>query len=102
MLAADAGELQHALTSPNSEPKAQNWSSESEPDSDLRVRRQISDIRHSGPCPPALLDTGPLSVYLQGVPSPAPKPASTNRIAKSAAAAMRAAIRLAGGNEVCF
>ncbi|MFL5607969.1 MAG: helicase, partial [Gemmatimonadaceae bacterium] len=35
-------------------------------------------------------------------PRPAPKPASQSRIAKPASAAMRAAIRLAGGREVCF
>src|SRR6476469_622716 len=33
---------------------------------------------------------------------PAPKPPSTSRIAAAASAAMRAAIRLAGGREVCF
>ena len=33
---------------------------------------------------------------------PAPKPPTTNRIALSAAAAMRAAIRLSGNREVCF
>src|SRR6476646_12287594 len=35
-------------------------------------------------------------------PRPAPKPASTNRIVPAAAAAMRAAISLAGGREICF
>jgi ATP-dependent DNA helicase DinG len=35
-------------------------------------------------------------------PRPAPKPASTSRLAKAASAAIRAAIRLAGGREVCF
>ena len=35
-------------------------------------------------------------------PRPAPKPPSTNRIVPAAAAAMRAAIGLAGGREVCF
>ena len=35
-------------------------------------------------------------------PRPAPKPASTSRILSSAASAMRAAIGLAGGREVCF
>ena len=35
-------------------------------------------------------------------PRPAPKPASTKRIVPAAAAAMRAAISLAGGREVCF
>ncbi len=33
---------------------------------------------------------------------PAPKPPSTSRLARPASAAMRAAIGLAGGNEVCF
>ncbi|HET7187505.1 MAG TPA: helicase C-terminal domain-containing protein [Gemmatimonadaceae bacterium] len=33
---------------------------------------------------------------------PAPKPPSTSRLAAAASAAMRAAIRLAGGREVCF
>jgi ATP-dependent DNA helicase DinG len=33
---------------------------------------------------------------------PAPKPASTSRLAKPASAAIRAAIGLAGGREVCF
>jgi ATP-dependent DNA helicase DinG len=33
---------------------------------------------------------------------PAPKPPSTSRLAPAAAAGMRAAIRLAGGREVCF
>jgi ATP-dependent DNA helicase DinG len=33
---------------------------------------------------------------------PAPKPAVSNRLAKPAAAAMRAAVSLAGGREVCF
>ncbi|MEO8622572.1 MAG: helicase C-terminal domain-containing protein [bacterium] len=36
------------------------------------------------------------------MPRPAPKPPSTNRIAASASAGMRAAIRMAGGREVCF
>jgi ATP-dependent DNA helicase DinG len=36
------------------------------------------------------------------MPHPAPKPASQSRLAKPAAAGMRAAIRLAGGREVCF
>src|SRR3954470_5487507 len=36
------------------------------------------------------------------MPRPAPKPASTKRILPAAAAAMRAAISLAGGREVCF
>src|SRR6478672_11367991 len=36
------------------------------------------------------------------MPRPAPKPPSTSRIAAAASAAMRAAIRLAGGREVCF
>ncbi|NUP72974.1 MAG: helicase [Gemmatimonadaceae bacterium] len=36
------------------------------------------------------------------MPRPAPKPPSKNRIGSAAAAAMRAAIRLAGGREVCF
>ncbi|MDB4900677.1 MAG: helicase c2 [Gemmatimonadetes bacterium] len=36
------------------------------------------------------------------MPRPALKPPVTNRLAKPAAAAIRAAIRLAGGNEVCF
>ncbi|MEO7458164.1 MAG: helicase C-terminal domain-containing protein [Gemmatimonadaceae bacterium] len=36
------------------------------------------------------------------MPRPAPKPPIANRLAKSAAAAMRASIRMAGGNEVCF
>ena len=35
-------------------------------------------------------------------PRPAPKPASTKRIVPAAAAAMRAAISLAGGREICF
>src|SRR6476469_10088052 len=35
-------------------------------------------------------------------PRPAPKPASTKRIVPAAAAAMRAAISLTGGREVCF
>jgi ATP-dependent DNA helicase DinG len=35
-------------------------------------------------------------------PRPAPKPASTKRIVPAAAAAMRAAIGLAGGREICF
>jgi ATP-dependent DNA helicase DinG len=33
---------------------------------------------------------------------PAPKPPSTNRLASTASAAMRAAIRLSGGREICF
>ena len=41
-------------------------------------------------------------MYLQGVPHPVPKPPSTSRLAPAAAAALRAAIRLAGGREVCF
>ena len=36
------------------------------------------------------------------MPRPAPKPPSTSRLARPASAAMRAAIRLAGGREVCF
>ncbi|MEP6989947.1 MAG: helicase C-terminal domain-containing protein [bacterium] len=36
------------------------------------------------------------------MPRPAPKPPVSNRIAASASAAMRAAIRMAGGREVCF
>jgi ATP-dependent DNA helicase DinG len=36
------------------------------------------------------------------VPRPAPKPPSTSRLAPAAASAIRAAIRLAGGREVCF
>jgi ATP-dependent DNA helicase DinG len=36
------------------------------------------------------------------MPRPAPKPPSTKRIVAAAAAAMRAAISLAGGREVCF
>ena len=36
------------------------------------------------------------------MPRPAPKPPSTSRIVPAAAAAMRAAIGLAGGREVCF
>jgi ATP-dependent DNA helicase DinG len=36
------------------------------------------------------------------MPRPAPKPPSTSRLASAAAAAIRAAIRLAGGREVCF
>jgi ATP-dependent DNA helicase DinG len=35
-------------------------------------------------------------------PRPAPKPPSTSRLAPPAAGALRAAIRLAGGREVCF
>src|SRR6476469_3816148 len=35
-------------------------------------------------------------------PRPAPKPPSTSRLAPAAATAMRAAIRLAGGREICF
>src|SRR6476620_11328589 len=35
-------------------------------------------------------------------PRPAPKPASTKGIVPAAAAAMRAAISLTGGREVCF
>ena len=35
-------------------------------------------------------------------PRPAPKPPSTSRLGRPASAAMRAAIRMAGGNEVCF
>jgi ATP-dependent DNA helicase DinG len=35
-------------------------------------------------------------------PRPAPKPPSTSRLAHAASAGMRAAIRLAGGREVCF
>jgi ATP-dependent DNA helicase DinG len=41
-------------------------------------------------------------VYLQGCPAQPPKPASTSRLSKAASAAIRAAIRLAGGREVCF
>ena len=37
-----------------------------------------------------------------GVPRPALKPPSTKRLSAAASAAMRAAIRLAGGREVCF
>src|SRR5690349_19268413 len=36
------------------------------------------------------------------MPRPAPKPPSTSRIASAAASAMRAAIALTGGREVCF
>ncbi|MEO8336516.1 MAG: helicase C-terminal domain-containing protein [bacterium] len=36
------------------------------------------------------------------MPVPAPKPPTANRLSRPAAAAMRAAIRMAGGNEVCF
>jgi ATP-dependent DNA helicase DinG len=36
------------------------------------------------------------------VPIPAPKPPTSNRLSRPASAAMRAAIRLAGGREVCF
>ena len=36
------------------------------------------------------------------MPRPAPKPPSTSRILPTAASAMRAAIALAGGREVCF
>src|SRR3954447_1596258 len=36
------------------------------------------------------------------MPRPAPKPPSTKRIVAPAAAAMRAAISLAGGREICF
>ena len=45
-----------------------------------------------------------LSVYLQYLmsPRPAPKPPSKSRLAPAAATAMRAAIRLAGGREICF
>ena len=35
-------------------------------------------------------------------PRPAPKPPSTTRIVRAAASAMRAAIAMAGGREVCF
>src|SRR4051812_32690316 len=52
-------------------------------------------IHHSRRCP-----FGVSSVVSR--PRPAPKPAVTNRLAKPAAAAMRAAIALAGGREVCF
>src|ERR1700682_4571077 len=36
------------------------------------------------------------------MPRPAPKPASQSRLAKPAAAGVRAGLRLAGGREVCF
>src|SRR5690348_16387218 len=62
------------------------------------------DRRIDGPDSPPVLRSIGLSVYLQYPmsPRPAPKPPSTSRLAPQAAAAMRAAIRLAGGREVCF